>query len=250
MTPYYEDESVKLYLGDMQEVLPDLGITVDLVCTDPPYQETSLAWDRWPDGWPALAATCARSMWAFGSLRMLLDRGPEFTQAGWRLSQDVVWEKRNGTGVSPDRFRRVHEHAVHWYQGPWREIHHDTPRMPAQFDARGRTASRSAAPVTHTGTIGTHQYEDDGLRLARSVQRHPSVRRGLHPTQKPAPLLNLLINYACPPGGLVLDPFAGSGSTLDAARQAGRRATGIEAREDYCHAAAQRLSQLTPDGAT
>jgi site-specific DNA-methyltransferase (adenine-specific) len=83
------------------------------------------------------------------------------------------------------------------------------------------------------------------MRLARTVRRAPSVRRGIHPTQKPIEVLRDLIEYACPPGGLVVDPFAGSGSTLDAARQSGRRAIGIEAREDYCEAAARRLDALT-----
>jgi site-specific DNA-methyltransferase (adenine-specific) len=65
----------------------------------------------------------------------------------------------------------------------------------------------------------------------------------IHPTEKPVGILAPLIRYACPPGGLVLDPFAGSGSTLDAARSSGRKAVGIEAREDYCEAIARRLSQ-------
>src|SRR3546814_7972972 len=57
-----------------------------------------LAWDRWPDGWPALAAKVASSMWCFGSMRMFLDRAPEF--ADWKLSQDYVWEKHNGSGFA------------------------------------------------------------------------------------------------------------------------------------------------------
>ena len=64
-----------------------------------------------------------------------------------------------------------------------------------------------------------------------------------HPTQKPLGILSPLITYSCPPGGLVLDPFMGSGSTLVAAKQLGRRAVGIEAREDYCEIAAGRLQQ-------
>jgi site-specific DNA-methyltransferase (adenine-specific) len=63
--------------------------------------------------------------------------------------------------------------------------------------------------------------------------------------EKPLGILDPLIRYACPPGGLVLDPFAGSGSTLDAARQCGRRAIGVEANERYAEAAARRLSNLT-----
>jgi site-specific DNA-methyltransferase (adenine-specific) len=244
MNPYWEDpdSGLQLYHGDMRDVLPALDIQADCIVTDPPYSETSLAWDRWPDGWLALAATVASSMWCFGSMRMFLDRGPEF--ADWKLSQDYVWEKHNGTGVARDRFRRVHETATHWYRGDWASIHHETPLIPAQFNAKGRTSSHSAVVVPHTGTIGAHSYTDTGMRLARSVRRSPSVRRGIHPTQKPVEVLRDLIEYASPPGGLVVDPFAGSGSTLDAARQAGRRAIGIEAHEPYAEAAARRLDAL------
>jgi site-specific DNA-methyltransferase (adenine-specific) len=241
--PYYSDDQVSLHLGDMREVLPALALQADLVVADPPYMETSLAWDRWPDGWPALAATVASSMWCFGSMRMFLDRAAEF--ADWKLSQDVVWEKANGTGFTTDRFKRVHEIATHWYRGDWTTVHHEVPRTAypgPDKSARGRD-SRTA----HTGAVGAHQYVDNGTRLMRSVQRVPSVRGGLHPTQKPPQILRPLIEYSCPPGGLVVDPFAGSGSTLMTARLMGRRAVGIEADERYCEAAALRLSQMMLD---
>lgn len=245
MDAYYEDERVKLYLGDMREVLPALDTQADLIVADPPYAETSLAWDRWPDGWPAIAANVASSMWCFGSMRMFLDRASEF--ADWKLSQDVVWEKHNGSGFATDRFRRVHEIATHWYRGSWSGVHRDTPRLPATYDGKGRTISARAARPPHTGDIGGAIYSDDGLRLARSVLYAKSMQRAaIHPTEKPViGLLEHLITYACPPGGLVVDPFAGSGSTLDAARQSGRRAIGIERHEPYAEAAALRLSALT-----
>ena len=243
MDAYWEDKEagLALYLGDMREVLPALGVTADLVLADPPYAETSLAWDRWPDGWPALAATVADSMWCFGSMRMFLDRAAEF--ADWKLSQDIVWEKANGTGFATDRFKRVHEIATHWYRGDWSAVHHDTPRLAyigPDKHARARTDRGH-----HLGKIGAQRYEDDGTRLMRSVLAAKSVRGGLHPTEKPLGIVTPLLEYACPRGGLVVDPFAGSGSTLDAARQVGRRAIGIEASEQYAEAAALRLSALT-----
>jgi site-specific DNA-methyltransferase (adenine-specific) len=244
-SPYYQDDQVTLYLGDSRELLPELGLQADLVCTDPPYGETSLAWDRWPDGWPTLAATAARSMWCFGSMRMFLEHSGDFTAAGWKLSQDVIWEKHNGSGFATDRFKRVHEIATHWYRGDWRDIHRQVPRAAAQHGNKGTVIAR-AVRTPHTGDVGRSTYIDDGQRLMRSVLAVRSMHgRALHPTEKPIGLLDPLIRYACPTGGLVLDPFAGSGSTLDAARQAGRRAIGIEGHEPYAERAALRLSQAT-----
>lgn len=244
MDPYYVDGSVTLYLGDMREALPRLALTphylADCIVTDPPYGETSLVWDRWPFGWPGVAAALAPAMWCFGSMRMFMDRRDEF--AGWRLSQDIVWEKHNGSGFANDRFKRVHEHVTHWYQGDWADTHHETPTT---ADATARTLRRKQKP-THTGAIGRGAYasEDGGPRLMRSVIQVRSMHgRAEHPTEKPVGILQPLLDYACPPGGLVLDPFAGSGSTAVAARLSGRRAVLIEADERYCEVIARRLAQ-------
>lgn len=242
MKPYWEDGTCALYLGDMREVLPALGVTADCVIADPPYGCTPLAWDRWPDGWLGVAAQVTRSLWCFGSLRMFLDRAAEF--GSWRLSQDVVWEKQHGSGFAADRFRRVHEHVLHWYQGTWAATYHQVPRVLVNRRTRGNA---SRGQIAHTGKIAQATWADDGTRLARSVLQIPNMwRRGtIHPTEKPPALLTLLVSYACPPGGLVVDCFAGSGSALDAARQSGRRAIGVELHEPYAERAARRLSQMT-----
>ena len=209
---------------------------------NPPYAETSLSWDRWPGGWLDMAMGIARSMWCFGSLRMYLDRGAEFKAAGWKLSQDVIWEKHNGSGFHDDRFKRVHEQPTHWYRGTWGSVYHAAPRVAYAGPSRGGAINRGTTP--HTGSRGAKGWVDDSTRLERSVLRVHSVHgHAIHPTEKPAGILDPLIAYACPPGGLVVDPFAGSGSTLDAARCSGRRAIGVELHEPYAERAAKRLDQ-------
>ena len=258
MKPYYADDTIRLYHGDMREILPALNLTADCIVTDPPYEvmhrDTGrCAWDVWPDGWLALAAAAAPSMWCFGTFRVFMRRHSEIEAAGWRLSQDVVWSKEYGTGVAADRFRPSHELVTHWYQGQWRDIHCQTPRLPSTV-ARVEHAVHHRPPASGRGFTYTHRpvgaWEDDGLRYALSVLKAAPVRGG-HPTEKPVAVLDLLIRYACPDGGLVLDPFAGSGSTGEAALLTGRRAVLIEGDERYCESIARRLAQaVLPLGVT
>ena len=255
--PYYSDESVTLYLGDMREVLPALGIKPDCIVADPPYEETGEGWDRWPGGWLEAAAQAARSMWCWLPFRQFAAppyRGTEFASAKWRLSHDieagwdhVTWEKNAGSGPSTGRLRRVHEPASHWYQGAWSGIWREVPRVPREGPSQGNAVRVGPGKAAHRsgGAYSGAAWRDDGYRDARSVIRANSLRgKAINPTEKPVPVLDVLIRYACPPGGLVLDPFAGSCSTLEAARACGRRAVGIELREQQAETAARRLSQM------
>lgn len=241
MNPYYSDDHVTLYLGDWrEEIAPDFR--ADLILTDPPYGETSLTWDRWPIGWPELAARHSDAMWCFGSMRMFLDRRDEF--AAWKLSQDVVWEK-NTTGMNPgDRFSRCHEHALHWYRGDWSGVRHDPPRVPAVKRRAGDIVSRGeVGEGAVTGRMGAYRLVSDGMAYQRTVLAADSLRTGMHSTEKPAQLLEPLLTYGCPPGGVVLDLFAGSCSTGVAAKRTGRRAVLYELREEQAELAARRLAQ-------
>ncbi len=239
MSIYYSDESVTLHHGDWRELIP-ADLTVDLIVADPPYGETSLDWDTWPLGWPTLAARHTRSMWCFGSMRMFLRQRDEF--AAWKLSQDVVWEKHAGTGFASDRFKRVHEHVLHWYRGPWGEVQHVAPLEPSGSPLKGRTINRG--PTVHYGKQGAVGWIDEGTRIVRSVLKARNMHgNAINETEKPVGILEPLIAYGCPLGGTVLDPFAGSSSTLVAARNTGRKAIGYEKRESQCEAATLRLSQ-------
>jgi len=237
--PYWRDAHVTLYCGDSRALLPQI-VDVDAIIADPPYATTSLEWDHWPDGWPQAASATAKQMWCFGSFRMFIERWAEFD--AWTYAQEIVWEKHNGSDLRNDRFRRVHEFAVHFYWGDWRGIH-KAPQFTS--DATARTARRKGKPP-HWGAIeGTkYQSEDGGPRLMRSVLSVRSCHgEAVHPVQKPEAIVTPLLLYSVPAGGLVLDPFAGSGTTLAVARKHCRRAIGIEAREDYCRLIVDRLAQ-------
>jgi len=240
MKPYYQDDLVTLYHGDFREF--DIPMGADAVITDPPYGETSLEWDRWPNGWVEEVSRFSNTLWCFGSFRMFHEHSADFKS--WKFSHEIIWKKQNGTGFSTDKFRRVHELATLWYQGAWSEQRHDVPRV-AQT-SMGDKSSRTKARGEHLGKIGDGAYVDDGTRLQTTViDANNEQSRAVHPTQKPLKIISPLINYSAPVGGLVVDIFAGSGTTLLAAKLMDRRAIGFEAREKYCEAAAKRLSQQT-----
>ena len=234
---YYEHAGIKLFHGDCRSILPEEKAG-DCVLADPPYGITSLYWDRWPTGW--IGAIKSDSLWCFGKLRTFMDHREEFK--GWKSSHDVVWEKHNGSGFKCDTFRQVHEQAAHFYRGRWDAIYH---KVPLTNDAVKRTTRRKERPA-HMGKIpnSTFKSMDGGPRQARSVIYCRSTHgQAQNETEKPVTLLKLLLQYACPPRGLVIVPFAGSGSELVAAKQLGLSAIGCELREEQCEFAAKRLDQ-------
>ena len=112
--------------GDCREEMP-WHAPYDMILADPPYGDTSLAWDRRVEGWVALARAALKptgSLWVFGSLRSFMATADHFANAGLRIAQEVIWEKQNGTGFHNDRFKRVHELAVQFYpaETAWRDL--------------------------------------------------------------------------------------------------------------------------------
>lgn len=237
---------IHILQGDCREVLA--GFTAgsfDACIADPPYGDTSLAWDTIVPGWiPAVARVLKpnASLWIFGSMRFFMGNRirAQLRACGFRYSQDIVWEKQNGTGFHNDRFRRVHEHAVLFYRGAWADVYH-APQF--TMDATAKTVRRKTRP-THTGRIQAGYYvsEDGGPKLMRSVLKVRNEHgRAIHPTQKPTDIVAPLVRYSVPPGGSFIVPFLGSGTDLVVAMAEDVDAVGIELNPQYAEAALNRL---------
>jgi site-specific DNA-methyltransferase (adenine-specific) len=239
--------------GDCRVVMLDQG-PFDCIIADPPYGDTSLAWDKMVRGWERVARDRLKrtgSMWVFGSLRFFMLAHRPMRRAGLRVAQEIVWEKHNGSGFHADRFKRVHELAVQVIRDDanWGEVYNEVQTTP---DAVARSVKRKKGRPAHMGSIDAAPYasEDGGPRIMRSVIYARSCHgRAIHPTQKPVDLLEVLVRTSCPPGGLVGDFFAGSGAAGDAAQMLGRRYVGCELDADYAAAAQARLSATLPLGA-
>jgi len=219
--PYWTDGQVALWLGDCREVTEWLA--ADVLVTDPPYGRDwkqghfGYARSNKHDGIVGDSDTGARDV----ALAMWGDRpavvfGDLTLSAPASTRQTCVYHKtalNAGLRGATGGFRRDAE-AV-YLTGPW----------PSGIGGR--------SSVLCTGV---------------NQQSNLSGRYG-HPHAKPVDVMETLI-AACPPG-VIADPFAGSGSTLVAARNLGRRAIGVEIDERYCELAARRLAQgvLVPEDA-
>ncbi|HET6608936.1 MAG TPA: site-specific DNA-methyltransferase [Rhodopila sp.] len=238
-----------LLTGDCRLVMPARG-PFDMIIADPPYGDTSLAWDRRVDGWLPLAHAALRpsgSMWVFGSLRCFMATSAAFREAQWKYAQEIVWEKQNGSSFHADRFKRVHELAVQFYRADvaWSAVYNAVQTTP---DATARTVRRKRRPP-HTGHIEAGHYtsEDGGPRLMRSVIYARNAHgHAIHPTEKPAALIEILIRTSCPEGGIVGDWFAGSGAAGEACRLTGRRYLGCEIDAAMAERARARIAGVLP----
>lgn len=251
----HQDDRVTVWHGDCRDVLPLLDEQPFAAVTDPPYGETSAEWDRWPDGWvEALghALSADASFWSFGSARMFMDHLPDFSGNGWKFAQEALWIKRNGTGpTSRDRLIKIHEWAYLWYRGRWSAGYHEWERDLVPGPAGRRYARKDSRAASHQRPGRATRWDDDGTRQPRSVTfvvESPSVRgRKRHQDEKPLAAVMPLICEAVPPGGLVLDPLAGVGTTAVGALLTGRRAVVIEREAAMCQVIVDRITENTID---
>lgn len=226
MSPYYQDASVTIYHGDCREVLPTLPM-VELVVTDPPYvigavsagnmASKSGGWAdmmnsaAWFTSWYRQCGALLKhdgAMWSFCNWRSLPVVMRAAIDAEMPITSMMVWDKQWIGPGGPQGLRPSYE-----------------------------LCALLAKPE--------FQIKDRGIP---DVWRYKigSYKASGHPAEKPVGLVQRIIT-TCGAGGVVLDPFVGSGTTLVAAKAGGWSGVGIEAEERYCEIAARRCSQETLD---
>lgn len=232
MKPYYEDaeSGIVIYCGDCREVLPTLADgSAAMLVTDPPYRSldidvirgttTRLIGGRNQRGgdrvgnvdWFATLSDEDIGAVLSASMAKLSEAGAAYFFA------DVKTGLRLFPGL-PQKNVLVWDKMKIGMGYSWRRMHEWIAYCP-----RDGHKLRSAA------------YGD--------IIRCPGVLDKCHPTEKPVGVLLPLILNSSDEHDLIIDIFSGSGATLVAAKQSGRRAIGIEINEAYCEIAANRLSQ-------
>lgn len=239
MTPYYDDGTCVIYNADAREVLPQIN-GIDLAFTSPPYNlgttnggpsgmhAASLAarslaggYASYSDAMPqheydewqrqtvsAIWATLSETGALFYNHKPRIQSGvaklPTDYGAGLPLRQIIIWDRQTGMNFSQSFFLPKCEWIVVWAKHGF------------------RLRSRSASQVGDVWRVGV---ENDDI--------HPA----------PFPLALPMMAISATTAETILDPFMGSGTTLRAAKDLGRRAIGIEIDEQYCERAAKRLAQ-------
>lgn len=207
MKPYYEHGGITIYHGDCQEVLPSLE-RADLVLTDPPY---------------GIEADELNTPGAYG----------------WRDYGVSSWDKARPPAETIFAAVKSGRNAIVWGGNYFADLLPPSSCWLA-WDKGQRSFSLADFELAWTSF--------DGAARCVVVPRGACLKDGkVHPTQKSLVVMSYCISLADERAGwlqqTVVDPFTGSGTTLVAAKNLGRRAIGIEIEERYCEIAAKRLSQ-------
>lgn len=219
--PYYQDDAVTLYHGDCREIVPHLG-RFDLLLTDPPYGISY--------------ATSRRSRNDPLSAPITNDESLDCVREAWPILQDHLAADAHWYAfASPSKVHEAFEimrpkQVLCWDKGDRGTVGDLTCGFGEAWEAilygiKGRKPLNGPRPRSV-------------IRLDWSSTMDP-----VHPTVKPVDLLGRLLSMSSNVGDIILDPFAGSGTTGRAAKDLGRKCVMIEREEKYCEIAAKRMAQ-------
>lgn len=206
LTPYYSESGITIYHGDCREILPHLE-PVDLVLTDPPY-----------------GIDYGKS----GGFNATHGWGP------WR--ENVAWDKERPARDIFDLILKAGKSQIIWGGNYFTDYLPPTMQW-LIWDKGQRDFSLADCEMAWSS-----QYKASRIF---NYPRGAAVQDGKqHPTQKPLALISWCLGFH-KDAQTILDPFMGSGTTLRAAKDMGRKCIGIEISRDYCDIAIRRLQQET-----
>ncbi|MEO8838603.1 MAG: site-specific DNA-methyltransferase [Herbaspirillum sp.] len=229
--------------------IPDAAI--DLLIADPPYRlgkdygndsdkmasADYLAWmQRWIDvALPKLKPN--------GSLYIFLTwrHAPEIfvmLKARMTMLNEIIWDRRvPSMGGGTRRYSSVHDTIGFFAKSHEHYFDLDAIRIP--YDEKTKKA-RSRSIFVGAKWLELGYNPKDVWSVSRLHREHRE--RADHPTQKPLEIIERMVRASCPAGGVVLDPFLGSGTSAVAAKRCGRDFVGFELNPDYCAMTRQRLA--------
>jgi DNA modification methylase len=259
--------SGQVVVGDSRERLHDLGDgTVDLILFSPPYamqrarDYPSVTESEYPDWMVSVLDAAKEKLAPRGSVLVVIRehvRGgaiPDYLlrtrlavrEAGWHEIDVLMWSKADAppTGRS-DRPRRAYE-SIYWWSRTTTPFCDPQACGSPMAEPRERMARHRTLKSGHHGTNPYMRFRAGGIARITDVIDVPigtSTAGIKHPAPYPMPLADKLIRTFSPVGGLVADPMAGSGTSLVAARDAGRRYWGCDLVPEYVAAARDRLGR-------
>lgn len=264
MKPYYSDNLATLYLGDCQTILP-LIPKFDLVVTSPPYDklrtyESNHAFDFHGCA-KALVERCASGgiiMWNVGDAVVNgSETGTSFRQAlyfmelGMRLHDTMIYQKPNFGNPSHNRYHQLFEYMFVFSNGRPKTFNPICDKPNKYLTCLGRNTARLAngEMIDRKKNIGREFGMRSNVWLMNTVGQENMCKSLPHPAMMPKAMARDHIISWTNEENLVVDPLAGSGTTLLEAAKLKRKSIGIEIEEKYCAIAAEKLANLHPEPA-
>lgn len=243
--------SIELMQGDCLELMKELpDKSVDMVLCDPPYGITQNKWDAvisFDELWKCYDRVCKDDavIALFGGQPFssaLVMSNPKMFKHEW------IWIKNRG-GNFANTVRepmKEHDHVLIFSKGKWT---YNKQMQPRAENGLKRVAYHfnNATDTTNYGKFTKPKKDQGAMRVPSSWQKF-NVEVGLHPTQKPVPLLEYLINTYTNPGDMVLDNCMGSGSTGVACVNTNRNFIGMELDPQYFEIAKKRIEEADNGG--
>lgn len=230
MRPYYDEDGVQIYLGDCREVLPGLE-RVDHVITDPPYEaEAHTQQRRVKRGGGVMEVEPLSFDPVTPELREYVARWVAALARRWVLTFCQV-EASPLWRAAYERWSLNYRRTCIWVK----------PDGMPQYSGDRPGMGYESLVAMHAN--GKSRWNGGGRHGVFTINKAEGVGANEHPTQKPTRLMRELVRLFTDRAELILDPFMGSGTTLVAAKNLGRKAIGIEIEEKYCEIAAERLRQ-------